>query len=119
MSSSADNSFKCLLCGIFRPQLVQGVQSIGCNAKHNVEQRLVRWLLICAVRAHTETLKFPHELIADMLGSTGRQSLGLRGAMKQDGLVEYTRGVVRSSHQGAVTWTSTWVTAAVRMWPVN
>jgi hypothetical protein len=28
-------------------QLVQAAQSAACNAKHNMEQRLARWLLLC------------------------------------------------------------------------
>ncbi len=42
-------------------QLVQAMQSTGCNAKHNFEQRLARWLLICADRAHINTFKISHE----------------------------------------------------------
>src|SRR6195952_3592995 len=33
-------------------QLLQAMQSAGCNARHDVDQRLCRWLLLCADRAH-------------------------------------------------------------------
>ena len=87
--------FQVLALRYVQAQLVQGIQSTGCNAKHSVEQRLARWLLICADRAHTETLKLSHELLADMLGSTRPTVTMAAGALKQDGLVEYTRGVIR------------------------
>lgn len=66
------------LCGLFQElalryvqaQLVQTMQSAGCNAKHELEQRLARWLLICADRAHTDTFTMPHAFLSDMLGAT-------------------------------------------------
>jgi len=75
-------------------QLVQATQSTGCNAKHNVEQRLARWLLICADRAHKTTFRMSHEFLADMLGST-RPTVSLAAApLKQAGLIAYTRGII-------------------------
>ena len=38
-------------------QLVQCAQSAGCNAEHSNEQRLARWLLICADRVHGDQFK--------------------------------------------------------------
>jgi hypothetical protein len=37
------------------------MQSAACNARHNFEQRLARWLLICADRAHSETFEMSQE----------------------------------------------------------
>src|ERR1039458_4607143 len=45
--------FQHLAVRCVQTQLVQAIQSAGCHAKHNVEQRLARWLLICADRAHS------------------------------------------------------------------
>ena len=59
-----------------------------------MEQRLARWLLICSDRAHTKTLKLSHELLADMLGSTRPTVSVAAGTLRQEGLIEYTRGVV-------------------------
>ena len=28
-------------------QFIQSSQTAGCNARHNVQQRLARWLLLC------------------------------------------------------------------------
>jgi CRP-like cAMP-binding protein len=47
--------FQTLCLSYVQAQLLQAMQSAGCNAKHEVEQRLARWLLICADRAHEDT----------------------------------------------------------------
>ena len=60
--------FQLLALRYVQAQLVQAMQTAGCNAKHNFEQRLARWLLICADRAHIDTFKISHEFLADMLG---------------------------------------------------
>jgi CRP-like cAMP-binding protein len=75
-------------------QLLQAMQSAGCNAKHLIEQRLARWLLLCSDRVHSPTFKLSQEFLADMLGST-RPTVSLAaGLLKQEGLIQYTRGVI-------------------------
>ena len=76
-------------------QLVQAMQSAGCNAKHHFEQRLARWLLLCSDRVHSESFHMSHEFLADMLGST-RPTVSLAaGLLKSEKLIEYTRGEIR------------------------
>jgi CRP-like cAMP-binding protein len=75
-------------------QLLQAAQSGGCNAKHDIDQRLARWLLLCADRAHSNTYKLSQEFIADMLGSTRSTVSTAAGLLKEDGLIEYSRGVI-------------------------
>ena len=75
-------------------QLVTATQSAGCNAKHSMEQRLARWLLICADQTLTSDIKLSHDLMGDMLGST-RPTLSLTAStLRQEGLIDYTRGTV-------------------------
>ena len=76
-------------------QLVQAMQSTGCNAKHNFEQRLARWLLICADRAHINAFKISHEFLADMLGGRRPTISTTAAILKRKGLIEYTRGEIR------------------------
>jgi CRP-like cAMP-binding protein len=86
--------FQFLMLRYAQAQLIQAAQSIGCNAKHTFEPRLARWLLICADRAHSETFRMSHELLADMLGGT-RATISLAaGSLKKKGLIEYSRGVI-------------------------
>ncbi len=76
-------------------QLVQSMQSAGCSSKHNMEQRLARWLLLCADRVNTDTYRLSHEFMSDMLGTT-RSTVSLTaGMLKKQGLIIYSNGVVR------------------------
>jgi len=87
--------FQFLALRYVQAQLVQAMQSSGCNAKHNFEQRLARWLLICADRTHSDTFKISHEFLADMLGGRRPTISTTAGILKRKGLVEYTRGEIR------------------------
>lgn len=88
-------AFQFLALRYVQAQLLQAMQSAGCNAKHNFEQRLARWLLICADRAHINTFKISHEFLADMLGVRRPTVSTAAGILKQKGLIEYTRGEIR------------------------
>jgi CRP-like cAMP-binding protein len=88
-------AFQRLMLRYVQAQLVQAFQSVGCNAKHNMEQRLARWLLLCADRAHTDALKLSQEFLADMLGSTRPTVSIAAGALREEGLIDYSRGVIR------------------------
>jgi len=87
--------FQFLALRYVQAQLVQAMQSAGCNAKHNFEQRLARWLLICADRAHIDTFKISHEFLADMLGVRRPTVSTTAGILKRRGLIDYTRGEIR------------------------
>jgi CRP-like cAMP-binding protein len=87
--------FQSLALRYVQAQLVQAMQSAGCNAKHSFEQRLARWLLLCADRAHTDTFKISQEFLADMLGVRRPTVSTTAGILKRKGLIEYTRGEIR------------------------
>jgi CRP-like cAMP-binding protein len=87
-------AFQRLALRYVQAQLLQTMQSAGCNAKHNFEQRLARWLLLCADRAHTNTFRMPQEFLADMLGSSRPTVSITAGVLKEEGLIEYSRGLI-------------------------
>lgn len=88
-------AFQFLALRYVQAQLVQAMQSAGCNAKHNFEQRLARWLLLCADRSHSDTFKISHKFLADMLGG-GRPTISTTaGILKRKGLIEYSREEIR------------------------
>jgi CRP-like cAMP-binding protein len=87
--------FQALMLRYVQAQHVQAAQSAACNAKHNMEQRLAKWLLLCGDRAHTETFKISQEFLSDMLGSTRPTVSIAAGTLKEEGLIEYNRGVLR------------------------
>ncbi len=86
--------FQVLALRYVNAQLIQAIQSAGCNAKHDVRQRLARWLLICADRAHQETFTMSHEFLANMLGSSRPTVSIAAAALKQEGLIDYRHGIV-------------------------
>ena len=98
--------FQFLALRYVQAQLVQAMQSAGCNAKHNFEQRFARWLLICADRAHSDTFKMSHEFLADMLGGRRPTISTTAGILKKKGLIEYTRGEIRILDFPGLTKTS-------------
>lgn len=88
-------TFQGLMLRYVQAQLLQATQTAGCNAKHNIEQRLARWLLLCMDRVHTDTLKLSHEFLADMLGSSRPTVSIAAGSFKEQGLIEYNRALIR------------------------
>src|ERR1035441_9083049 len=87
--------FQSLALRYVQAQLVQAAQSAGCNAKHKVEQRLARWLLLCADRANSPTFTMSHEYLFQMLGNT-RPTVSLAARLlKEQKLIEYSRGAIR------------------------
>jgi CRP-like cAMP-binding protein len=88
-------SFQQLALAYVQAQLVQVIQLAGCNATHSFEQRLARWLLICADRARCDTFRMSHEFLSEMLGST-RSTMSITAAqLRHEHLIDYTRGVIR------------------------
>jgi CRP-like cAMP-binding protein len=87
--------FQTLCLRYVQAQLLQAAQSAACNVKHHMEQRLARWLLICSDRAHSNKLPLSQEFLADMLGST-RPTVSIAAAgLKDEGVIDYTRGVLK------------------------
>jgi len=87
--------FQSLTLRYVQTQLLQAAQSAGCNAKHDVDQRLARWLLLCADRAHSHEFVLSQEFIASMLGSTRPTVSAAASLLKESGLIQYSRGVIR------------------------
>jgi CRP-like cAMP-binding protein len=87
--------FQMLALRYVQTQLVTAMQSAACNARHNFEQRLARWLLLCADRANCNTFRITHEYLAHMLGAT-RSTVSIAARhMQEDGLIDYKRGLMR------------------------
>ena len=86
--------FQRLALAYVQTQLVQAMQSAGCNATHGVDQRLARWLLLCADRVHGTRYKMSQEFLSHMLGSSRSTVSIAAGILKDAGLIDYTRGVI-------------------------
>ncbi len=70
-------------------------QLAACNRLHEVEERLARWLLMCADRVSSNELPLTQEFLAQMLG-TRRSSVTIAaGVLQKAGIIAYNRGDVR------------------------
>lgn len=86
--------FQRLALRYVQTQLLQAMQSAGCNAKHQVDARLARWLLLCADRVHRNDFHMSHEFLSEMLGVTRSSVSRTCHQLKSDGLINYTRGIM-------------------------
>ena len=72
----------------------QAAISAACNANHHIEQRAARWLLQTHDRGEGDSFELKQEFLAFMLGSA-RPTVSLTAAaLRAEGLIDYTRGVV-------------------------
>ncbi len=76
-------------------QFILSAQTAGCNARHTIEQRMARWLLLCSDKIGKRLLPLSHEFLADMLGVT-RSSVSIAaGNLQKRNLIQYSRGKIR------------------------
>lgn len=87
--------FHDLVLRYMQSQILQATQSCGCNARHNVQQRLSRWLLLCRDRTSEDVLQLTQDFLAAMLGVERPAVTTVAGKLQQAGLIEYNRGRVR------------------------
>ncbi len=72
--------------------LVQTAQSAACNARHEVPERLARWLLMSRDRVDTDTLPLTQEFLGLMLGVRRAGVSVAVGTLQESGLVDQARG---------------------------
>jgi CRP-like cAMP-binding protein len=72
--------------------LTQVSQTAACNARHPLEVRLARWLLMAHDRVGTDDMLLTHEFLAIMLGVQRPGVSIAAGALRKSGLIEYSHG---------------------------
>ena len=80
----------------------QVAQSAACNGRHEIVQRLARWLLVAHDRVDGDTFKMTHEFMSTMLGVRRPGVTIAIGALQKAGLVEHSRGSVRVLDRGGL-----------------
>ena len=74
----------------------QVAQTAACNARHDIEQRCARWLLMSHDRVgNTDTFQLKQQYLAIMLGVRRTGVTVAAGALRASGLIRYQRGVIR------------------------
>ncbi len=74
---------------------VQVSQTAACNSRHQIEQRLARWLLMTRDRVEADSFVMTQEFMSTLLG-VRRPGVTLAiGALQRAGLAQHQRGVLR------------------------
>lgn len=75
--------------------LAQKAQVVLCNAKHEIDKRLARWLLLAHDRVPGNQLPVTHDLLAMMLGVRRAGVTEALALLESEGILAKTRGAVR------------------------
>jgi CRP-like cAMP-binding protein len=73
----------------------QAQQTAACNATHNIDERLVRWLLRARDLSRSDTLPFTQEFLAQTLGVRRTSVTVVARTLQEAGLFKYTRGRIQ------------------------
>jgi CRP-like cAMP-binding protein len=76
---------------------MQVAQIAACNRLHEVEERLARWLLMCADRAGDHPLPLTQDLLGQMLGTRRASVTIAAGVLQKAGFIDYRRARLRFS----------------------
>jgi len=71
--------------------LVQNAQAALCNGRHDVEQRLCRWLLLAAERLDDSVIPITHEMLSINLGVRRAGVTTLLGGLQRSGAIAMSR----------------------------
>jgi CRP-like cAMP-binding protein len=81
--------------------LVQTAQVAACNARHNLPERLARWLLMVRDRIDSDSLPMTHEFLSVMLGVRRSGVSVAANTLQAGGLIRLQRGhVLVLDHEG-------------------
>jgi len=86
--------FHDLVLRYVQSQSVQTSQAAGCNARHNVLQRLSRWLLVSRDRVTSDILEFTQDFLAAMIGVARPAVNAVAQQLQERALIRYSRGRV-------------------------
>jgi CRP-like cAMP-binding protein len=66
----------------------------ACNGRHDINQRLARWLLMSHDRVESDEFPMTHEFMSMMLGVRRSGVTVAASALQKAGLIRYTRGQI-------------------------
>lgn len=74
---------------------MQVTMTAACNGRHQIEQRLARWLLMAHDRLENDEFPMTHEFLSMMLGVRRAGVTVAAGVLQKAGFISYDRGRVR------------------------
>jgi CRP-like cAMP-binding protein len=74
--------------------MAQTLQTVACNAVHNVEARCCRWILMSQDRVGEAELPLTHEFLAEMLGVQRSTVSEVTRTLQDKGLIQQGRGMI-------------------------
>ncbi|MGA7109982.1 MAG: Crp/Fnr family transcriptional regulator [Terracidiphilus sp.] len=94
---------KFLVPGPLQSRILEFVQRNGfilsqlaaCNGKHEIEERLSRWLLMVQDRVESDQFYLTQEFLAEMLGIRRTSVSATAASLQKSGLIQYRRGNIR------------------------
>jgi CRP-like cAMP-binding protein len=72
--------------------MAQSQQSVACNARHDIPQRLATWLMRARDSLEQNELALTQEFLAQMLGVQRASVSLIAGKLQAEGLIRYRRG---------------------------
>ena len=91
----ASDELRILVNGYQSVVYFQAQQTAACQALHQVEARMCRWLLHAQDAIGGDTLNLTQEFLSHMLGVRRTSVSGCANKLQADGLISYKRGVIR------------------------
>ncbi len=92
----------------------QAQQTAACQALHQVEPRMCRWLLQAQDAVGGDTLNLTQEFLSHMLGVRRTSVSGSANKLQAEGLISYKRGIIRILDRKALEKNACECYAAVR-----
>ena len=82
--------------------IAQIQQSVACNALHDAEARLCRWLLNCSDCVNSDTIPLTQEFLGQMLGVRRTTVTIVARMLQAAGMIRYRRGVIQIIDRAAL-----------------
>jgi CRP-like cAMP-binding protein len=92
--ASRSESLRNVLLRFAQALILHTAQTAACNARHKLEERLARWLLLARDRLESDEMPLTHEFLSIMLGTRRQGVTVAAGTLHQAGIIRYRHGLI-------------------------